>query len=38
MDHVIVLETAHDMGDGVSLADVGEKFVAQPLALARPRH
>ena len=35
MDDVAVLEAAHDMGDRVALADVGEKLVAEPLALRR---
>ncbi len=30
---VVVLETAHHHADGIGLADVGEKLVAQPLAL-----
>ena len=32
---VRVLEAAHDLHDGVHLADVGEELVAQSLALAR---
>ena len=35
MDDVVVREEAHDLGDGVGLADVGEELVAQSLALAR---
>ena len=38
MRDVAVLEAAHDMRDGVDLADVGEKLVAQPLALRRAAH
>ena len=33
-----VLETPHDLHDGVHLADVGQELVAQPLAAARPAH
>ena len=32
MHHVIVNETAHDVRDGIDLADVGEEFVAETLA------
>ena len=35
VDHVVVFKTAHDMGDGIRLANVGEKLVTQSLALAR---
>jgi hypothetical protein len=38
MHHVVVLETAHHMGDGIGLADVGEELVAEPLALGRTGH
>ncbi len=38
MDNVVVLEAAHHMGDGVDLADVAEKLVAESLALAGPGH
>ena len=36
MVHVLVLEAAHHLDDRVDLADVGQKLVAEPLALARP--
>ena len=36
--HVAVLEGAHDLADGVGLADVGEELVAQPLPLGRAAH
>jgi hypothetical protein len=35
MGDVTVLEAAHDMGDGVHFANVGQELVAQPLALGR---
>ena len=35
---VRVLEAAHDLHDGVHLADVGEELVAEALALARALH
>ena len=35
MVHVGVFETAHHLDDGVNFADMGEKLIAQPLALAR---
>ncbi len=35
MHDVRVLEAAHDLGDRVGLADVGEELVAEPLPLAR---
>ncbi len=35
MDHVRVVEAAHDVDDGVGLADVRQELVAQPLALRR---
>ena len=38
MNHVVILETAHHVGDGVSLADVRQKLVAQPLAPGRAGH
>src|SRR5690606_41176919 len=38
VDDVLVFETAHDVDDGVGLADVGEELVAQALALGRARH
>ena len=36
--HVVVGKAAHHVGDGVGLADVGEKLVAEPLALGSPGH
>ena len=36
MHDVAVLEEPHDMGDRVDAADMSEKLVAEPLALARP--
>src|SRR5919202_4189037 len=36
--HVLVLEAADDLYDGVGLADVGEELVAQALALGRAAH
>ena len=38
MGDVAVLETAHDMGDGVAFADIGEKLVAEPFALGGAAH
>ena len=38
MDDVAVLEAAHDVGDGVDLADVGEELVAEAFALRRAAH
>ena len=35
VNDVVVLEAAHDVRDGVALADVGEKLVAEAFALAR---
>ena len=35
---VVVGEAAHDLRDGVGLADVREELVAEPLALARAAH
>ena len=35
MQDVFVLKAAHDMDDGVHLADIGQKLVAQALALRR---
>jgi hypothetical protein len=36
VDDVVVVEAAHDVGDGVDFADVGEELVAEALALAAP--
>ena len=36
VDHVLVVEAAHDVDDRVGLADVGEELVAQALALDAP--
>ena len=36
--NIRVLETAHHLHDGVHLADVAEKLVAQALAAARAAH
>ena len=38
MDDVRVLEAAHDVHDGVHLADVAQKLVAQALAVRRAFH
>ncbi len=38
VDHVVVLEAAHHVDDGVGFADVREELVAQSLALGRARH
>ena len=38
MGDVAVLEAAHDMGDGVAFADVGEELVAEPFALRGAAH
>ena len=38
MGDVAVLEAAHDVGDGVAFADVGEELVAEPLALRGAAH
>ncbi len=38
MGDVVILETAHDMGNGVAFADVCEKLVAEPLTLRGAAH
>ena len=38
MDHVVVFKAAHHIDDGVCLADVGQKLIAQTLASASPGH
>ena len=38
MDHVVVFKAAHHVDDGVHLADVGQKLVAQAFALAGTSH
>ena len=38
VDHVLVIEAAHHVDDGVGFADVREELVAQALALARAGH
>ena len=38
MGDVVVLEAAHDIGDGVHLADVAEELVAEAFALRRAAH
>ncbi len=38
VDHVVVLEAAHHVHDGVHLADVAEELVAQALAPAGALH
>ncbi|MPN10094.1 hypothetical protein SDC9_157387 [bioreactor metagenome] len=38
MDDVIVVKAAHHMHDGGCLADVGQKFIAQPLPLGGALH
>ncbi|MNL33649.1 hypothetical protein D3C87_1555740 [compost metagenome] len=38
VDHVRILEAAHDVRDGVGFADIGQELVAQALALGRARH
>ena len=38
MRHIGILEAAHDMGDGVDFADIGEKLIAEPLAFRRAAH
>ena len=35
MHDIVIVETAHDVQDGIGLADVGEELVAKPLAFAR---
>ena len=35
MGHVVIVETAQHISDGVDFADVGEKLIAQPFALGR---
>ncbi|MCY1296803.1 hypothetical protein D9M70_462140 [compost metagenome] len=37
VDHVVVFETAHHVGDGVGFADIGQELVAQAFALGRAR-
>ena len=36
--HIIIVEAAEHVDDGVSLTDIGQKLVAQSLALARTLH
>ena len=38
MGDVVILETAHDMGDGVAFADIGEELVAEPFAFRGAAH
>src|SRR5690606_28062892 len=38
VDDVVVLEAAHDVGDGGDLADMGQELVAEPLALMGALH
>jgi hypothetical protein len=38
MHHVVVIEAAHHVGNGVCLADVCQELVAQALALGGPGH
>ena len=38
MGDVAVDEAAHDMGDGVAFADIGEKLVAETFALGGAAH
>ncbi|RMR53962.1 hypothetical protein ALP85_05318 [Pseudomonas syringae pv. syringae] len=38
VNHVLVFKAAHHVGDGVGLADVGEKLVAQAFALRSACH
>ena len=38
MGHVGILETAHHMDDGVDLADIAQKLVAEPLAFRGAAH
>ena len=38
MDHVLVVKAAHHVDDGVGLADVGQKLVAQALPPGGPLH
>ena len=38
MNHVVVRETAHHLGDGIGLADMGQKLITQSLALGSARH
>src|SRR5450631_84798 len=38
VDDVVVLEAADDVGDGVGLADVGQKLIAEAFTLGGPAH
>ena len=38
MHHVFVIETAHHMHNGIGLADVGKKLIAQAFAFGCARH
>ena len=38
MHDIAVIETAHDMGDRIDLADVPEKLVAKPFTARRAAH
>src|SRR5512133_1824079 len=34
MDYIIIIETTHDVNDGIGTADVAEKLVSKPFARA----
>ena len=36
MDDIVVLKTAHDVGNGVHMTDMPQKAIAQAFALVRP--
>ncbi len=36
MVDIFIIETAHDLGNGMDFSDGGEELVAQPFALGRP--
>ena len=38
MDDIGILEAAHHMGDGIDLADIGEKLVAEAFTLRGAAH
>ncbi len=38
MSYIVVFKCPHHVGDGVGLADMGEKLVAQPLSLSGTLH
>ena len=38
VDNIVIVKATHDVGDSVSFADVGEKFIAQSFTFGGARH